>query len=358
MASAATLLLPAAAKPTSLLETEPTASSGRINLGLSGTGNTLLVYPFINIWKCAGHIQVIAGGTSHWSSIAPGAPGSAWDGYIDGDGELMRPLPSDVTQMLRIFYGPQRDGIPEGYNRVGQQWLLKWDGIASDVSITGASSTKPGRNRLIWTWGGNTAEMSVTFTGMDRNDPPRNIRLCEERHEARLDAGEIFDPEWLAEVREGSGIIRFMCWQIPSHDITTLRFSDIPDEKYCSYGGLNTRPFFGAIMKPFIKGGTPLSLMSGLANRAQAHPWVCIPNVLGTKKLSSIATISNANPAIVTSPGHKWEDGDQVIPFGTNWPQIENGRWTVVNSDQKAGTLLWRAWTARNSVILNQDGHR
>jgi len=339
LASASTILLPAGAKSTLLLAAEPTSSSGRINLGLTGTSNNLLVYPFINIWKCAGHIQVIARGTSRLSSIAPGAPGSAWDGYIDSDGELVRPLPSDLTHMLRVFYGPQRDGIPEGYNRVGQQWVLKWDGIASDVSIAGASSIKRGLDRINWTWGSNTTTMWVTFAGMDRNDPPRNIRLCEERHEARLDAGEIFDPEWLARVREGSGVVRFMCWQIPSYDISTLRFSDIPDEKYCSYGGLNTRPYFGATMKPFIKGGMPLSLMSGLADRVQSHPWVCIPNVLGTKKLSSIATISNANPAIITSPEHKWEDGDQVIPFGTNWPQIENVRWTVVNSDQKAGNF-------------------
>ncbi len=319
--------------------TEPTASDGRINLGLSGTDNYSLICPFINIWKRSDHIQVIAGGLSRWSSTPPGAPNSAWDGYIDSDGELLRPLPSDVTHMLRVFYGVQRDGIPEGYGRVGQQWVLKWDGLASDVSIEGASSLKRGLNRIAWTWASNNAKMWVTFAGMDRHDPPRNIRLCEKRHEAGLDRGEIFDPEWLARVREGSGIIRFMCWQVPSFDISTLRFADIPSEKYCSYGGLNTRPFFGANMKPFIKGGMPLSLMSGLANRVQSHAWVCIPNVLGTKKLSSIATISNANPAIITSPGHKWEDGDQVIVFGTNWPQIENGQWTVINSDRRAGTF-------------------
>jgi hypothetical protein len=342
LASASTILLPLGAKPAPLLAAEPTASGDRINLGLNGTGNNLLVYPFINIWKCAGHIQVIAGGISYWSSIPPGDPGSAWNGYIDSDGELMRPLASEATHMLRVFYGPQRDGIPAGYNRVGEQWLLKWDGIASDISIAGALSLKRSGNRISWTWGSNTAEMSVTFAGMDRHDPPRNIRLCEERYEARLDGGEIFDPEWLAIVREGSGIIRFMCWQNPCYDLTTLRFSDIPDERYCSYGGLNTSPFFGRPMKPLIKGGVPLSLMSGLANRAQSHPWVCIPNVLGTTKLSSIATVSNANPAIVTSPGHTWEDGDQVIPFGANWPQIEKRRWTVVNSDQKAGRFALR----------------
>jgi hypothetical protein len=114
-----------------------------------------------------------------------------------------------------------------------------------------------------------------------------------------------------------------MDWQVTNSNISTLRFSDIPDEKYCLYGNLTT--------KPFIRGGMPLSIMSALANRVQSHPWVCIPSVLGTKKLSSITTISNANPAVVTSPGHKWEDGDQIIPYRTNWQQIERRRWTVVN---------------------------
>ena len=106
-----------------------------------------------------------------------------------------------------------------------------------------------------------------------------------------------------------------MDWQRTNFNVSTLRFSDIPDRKYCSYGGDTS--------KPFVRGGMPLSIMSDLANQVWSHAWVCIPNVLGTKKLSSIATISNSNPAIVTSPGHKWEDGDQVIPYGTDWPQIE-----------------------------------
>jgi hypothetical protein len=339
LASASTILLPTAAKSTLLSAVESTASRGRINLDLNGITNHSLIFPFINIWKCADHIQVVADGVSRWSSIAPGVTGSAWDGYIDSNGELVKPLPFNVTKLERVFYAPPVDGLPAGYNRVGEKWVLKWDGIASDVTIAGASSVKRGPNRIVWTWGSNTADMWVTFAGMDLSDPPRNVRLCEGRHEARLDAGEIFNPEWLARVREGSGIIRFMCWQIPNYDISTLRFSDIPDQKYCSYGGLNTRPFSGVNMKPFIKGGMPLSVMSGLANKVQSHPWLCIPLVLGTKKLSAIATISNANPAVVTSPGHKWEDGDQVIPYGTNWPQVEKVRWTVTNSDQDAGTF-------------------
>jgi hypothetical protein len=155
---------------------------------------------------------------------------------------------------------------------------------------------------------------------LDRSDPPRNIRLCEQRYEDRLDAGEIFNPEWLAKVRGGSGIIRFMDWQVTNFNISTLRFSDIPDHKYCYYGGDTS--------KPLVRGGMPLSIMSDLANQVRSHAWVCIPNVLGTKKLSSIATISNSNPAIVTSPGHEWEEGG---PSDSLWHGLACFRYPSAN---------------------------
>jgi hypothetical protein len=305
--------------------------AGRINLGLCGIAYYMLFFPFINIWKCAGPIQVVANGIDRWSNIPPGTANSAWDGFLNHEGELARPLPSDVTRMLRIFYAKSSDGLPAGYNRVGEQWVLKWDGRATDVSISGASSSTRGLSRIVWIWASNTSNMWVTFAGIDHNDPPRNIRLCEGRFEDRLDTGEIFNPDWLEKIRGGSGIVRFMDWQSTNFNTSTLRFTDFPDQEYCTYGG--------ATAKPFIRGGMPLPIMSGLANRVQSHPWVCIPNVLGTRKLSSIATISNANPAVVTSSGHKWENGDTVIPYGTNWPQIERSRWTVIDSDQKAGSF-------------------
>jgi hypothetical protein len=291
----------------------------------------MLFFPFINIWKCAAPIVVTVNGIHHSSDIGAGSANSAWGPFLGDDGELVKPLPSSVNQVSRIFYAQPRDGLPTGYNRVGEQWVLKWNGRASEVSISGASSSTRSSNRILWTWGSNTSNMWVTFAGIDHNDPPRNIRLCERRFENRLDAGEIFNPDWLGKVQEGSGIVRFMTWQSINFDVSTLRFTDIPEQKYCSYGG--------STAKPFIRGGMPLSIMSSLANRVRSHPWICIPNVLGTRKLSSIASISNGNPAVISSPGHKWENGEVVISYGTNWPKIERGRWTVIDSDQKAGTF-------------------
>src|SRR5262249_48535087 len=187
-------------------------------------------------------------------------------------------------------------------------------------------------NRIEWIWGVDQGQQRVVFGGIDRNDPPRDIRLCEARYEALLDAGELFNPDWLAKVREGSGIIRFMDWQSTNGNLSTLRFSDIPDENYCSYGG-DTRT-------PLIPGGVAVTIMSALANQGQSHPWGGIPHVFGTRRLSAITHVSNANPAVVVSPGHDWENGEKVLIYRVyGMSALNQNLYTVANSDPKAGTL-------------------
>jgi hypothetical protein len=322
--------LPLATSNSSSPGAGPAQPDGRICLGLNGLTFYAGLYSLLNAWTQGAPVQVIANGVDYYSNIPPGLPKSPWDGYLDPNGELVNPLPNGVTHLNRVFYAGSASHV-DRVDRVGQRWVLKWDGTARNVSVAGASVSARAGNRIEWTWASNANNMWVSFSGMLRNDPPRNIRLCELRHEARLDAGEVFNPDWVAKVREGSGIIRFMDWQCTNNNRSTLRFSDIPTAEHCSYGGDTG--------KPHIKGGMPLALMSTLAKQVQSHPWVCIPNVLGTRKMSGLKTISNANPAVVTAPGHNWEDGDKVIPYATNWPQIERGTFTVSHADRKAGTF-------------------
>jgi hypothetical protein len=181
-------------------------------------------------------------------------------------------------------------------------------------------------------WGANEGDQRVVFSDIHVNDPPRNIRLCEARHEALLDAGELFNPDWLAKVRDGSGIVRFMDWQATNGNLSTLRFTDIPDENYCNYGGDSG--------SPLIRGGLPVSVMSALANKVLSHPWVCIPHVFGTKKLTAITNVTKANPAVITSPGHNWENDEKVLIYQVfGMTQLNQNVYTVTSSDPKAGTL-------------------
>jgi len=230
-----------------------------------------------------------------------------------------------------VIYAPPPSGSNAGFSRAGTRWVLKWDGTARRVSIAGAAAPKRQGNRIEWIWASDKNNMWVTFSDMAPNDPPRNIRLCEARHETRLDGGETFNPEWLAKVREGAGIVRFMDWQATNFNRSTLRVDDIPGPRYFSIGG--------ETKTPFVRGGVPLALMSMLASEVQAHAWVCIPTMLGTHKLSSIATIDSGATATVHAPGHTWEDADRVILYGTDWPQIERGIFTVTKSSPARGTF-------------------
>ena len=119
-------------------------------------------------------------------------------------------------------------GFPTDFNRIGEPWILKWDGTASTVTVVPALSQVRVGNRIEWVWGVNEGQQRVVFSGIDLNDPPRNVRLCEARHEALLDAGELFNPDWLAKVREGSGIVRFMCWQSTNGDVSTRTAMSAP----------------------------------------------------------------------------------------------------------------------------------
>src|SRR5262245_15606042 len=173
-ASSAALVRAAHAAP-ELRESRATSREGRICLGLSSLNYYAGFYSLLNVLKQGDFIRVMADGKNYDSNIPPGKPNSAWDGYLDSDGELTRPLPTGVTQMTRLFFAGSPAGNPEGFNRVGQQWVLKWDGKARDVSISGAPSSTRRGNRIVWTWGSNTTNMWITFSGMDSNDPPSNV---------------------------------------------------------------------------------------------------------------------------------------------------------------------------------------
>ena len=121
LASLSSLLLSTAAEANPSFHDSVSAScSGRINLGLNGLTYYMAFYSFLNAWKSGAPIQVINNDVSYWSNIPPGSPNSAWGRFLDHDGEFVGPLPVGTTQMERIFYSSPRDGLPDGYNRIGE----------------------------------------------------------------------------------------------------------------------------------------------------------------------------------------------------------------------------------------------
>lgn len=283
---------------------------GKMQVGLNGVYDYSLIMPFINQWKNGREIQVIAGGTNYFSSTAPGNALTPWGVYLDTNGELLSvSLPANVTHLLRIIYTQPPNGLPPGYpGRTGQSWVLKWDGDPALTVVVPLSSIVRVGSRLTGDWTDNTSNKTIELRSFDVANPPRNIRFCRADYEAFLDAGEIFSPDYAEQLKRGSGVVRFMDWQLTNNNRVNLSYSGLPTEAYFTWGSTNT-----AVTG--INGGMPLSVMSKFANKVRSHPWVCIPGPFGTEKLCSITGVSQANPPVVTAPGHNFINGDEAIAY-------------------------------------------
>ena len=281
---------------------------GKLQVGLSGLFSFSLQMPFINQLKCGNAIQVIDDGVNYFASTPRGAPLSPWGVYLDDDGELINPLPDTVSHWTRIFYTQPQDGLPAGFSRTGQQWVLKWDGDPNLTIFAWSMSNivKVGA-RATGTWTDNTSNKQITFSNFSNTDPPRNIRLCRADYEALMDAGELFSPDYVADSKRICGVARFMDWQATNNQRVGLSYAGLPTEAYCKWGGDSSIPG--------VNGVLPVSVISKFANRIHAHPWICIPGCFGIEKLSAVEGCTQANPCAITSSGHSFVNGDEVIPY-------------------------------------------
>ncbi len=311
--------------------------NGKVNLGLNGLTPANLWYPILNVWKMADEVQVFStvGNVQKKSSLPPNTTNSAWldstDGkvYLDANGDLINPLPAEATHLTRIFETHSTNILTEYTGRYGEAWVLKFDGTATTVSSGLTGAVRVG-NRITGTWPANQSNKQISFTGIDHNDPPRNIRFCPVVWESLLDGGALFNPDWLAEVARGSGIIRFMDWMVTNKNRSTRTFADIPTESFFVYGGGNGT---SDAASTYLQGGMPLSVMTSLAEQAESHAWVNIPHVFGTPKTAKVTGITQANPAVVTSANHPFSNGDQVVIYLVGgMSQVNRNTYTVANA--------------------------
>ena len=205
-----------------------------VNLTSGGFGQ-----PFsqrLNWWKLGSEMRVVStvngqlDGIQIWNCPADCSTPTTY--FSASTGELISPLPSDVTSFSRAFFDPvlwpQYQYEDTGFGAfAGQQWGVKWDGCASpSVSIwsvgslgTGGTSSF-GANSGTVTFGSSgysNVGLTFTVTGIPAcySDPPRNIRVCMAGDKCtRLDAGEVFDPDWLAMAKPSTplGFVRMMDW--------------------------------------------------------------------------------------------------------------------------------------------------
>ena len=191
------------------------AERGRLCLGLNGISYYAGFSPFLNWWKVAKSYDVARHSGADLSGKAVFDAGI----YLDPvTGEIARPAPADLRSFTRLFYAsPGPGNTIGGYDFSGMEWTIKWEGAASCI-IGGL--TKGGSQSILSGAGGGTFKFGkdpgntwATFTIINANDPPRNIRIYQSRYAANVEAGETFNPDWLAQIRS-FGILRFMDWMV------------------------------------------------------------------------------------------------------------------------------------------------
>jgi hypothetical protein len=101
----------------------------------------------------------------------------------------------------------------------------------------------------------------LTLTVTDPGDPLRNIRVVRAEHAAALQAGEMFNPDWINRIKGVQGV-RFMDWMATNNS---------------TISGLTDRPMPTDFT--FSNNGVPIEVMVALANRLDCDAWFTMPHM-------------------------------------------------------------------------------
>jgi hypothetical protein len=259
----------------------PSSSRGRLLLGLSGVVYFNGFNPFLNWWKTASAPTISRSSGNELSGQ------QIWDagGYLDpSSGEIMNPAPPDLLSISRAFYKSTNSfQVAAGCSYAGEEWTVTWDGSADGLIdfATGAGAQEiVGRNRIEFKTGEDPDKVALVLTLTNRNDPPRNVRIFQNRYLQNVVNGERFNPDWLGEVKQ-FGVLRFMDWTV-TNNLKISEFSQLADESYFAWGQefyswgqqsawSDKNGQFGP------KGSMHPRLICELANQTGCNIHVCIP---------------------------------------------------------------------------------
>ncbi len=280
---AATGLVTAAIWPRAARTDEAHRDHGRLHLGLAGLGCGNGSLALIDWYPCRD-----VGGTKITRLNGGVLTGRAiWEAgiYLDpATAELVRPVPDDLVDISYYFYlSPLRPGA---LNTARLRWHVAWEGKAEcRIGLLGPGSSvniddRAGHGTFAFGSGGGGNTL-VTFAIRDRSDPPRNIRIWQDRYDANFRRGERFNPDWLNQVRQFD-CLRVMDWMVTNQS-ALIEFADLADLDYRIWGAPKS-----AATGP--RGGTPLAIIAELANLTGCRIHFCLPHQASDTCIAAIAS--------------------------------------------------------------------
>lgn len=301
------LMLSAAVAQQNLQSPRAAGTEPWLGINLSELRDYQPQMPFIDIMKTA----------REWTGHLPGQWGG-WDeddlraaDALDADGWLRR-VPPELERVSAILMAD----LEEDTGAVAGNYRLTHDGQGR-IELRGrvGGTRRQGRNTLWFSYSPGPGIVEISISQTDPDDPIRNIEIVHERNIAAHEAGEIFNPDWLARM-DGMALFRFMTWA--NINYTTLaQWQDRPHVSNYTW----------------TRDGVPLEIMIRLANETGAEPWISLPHRADDEFFAEAAALIR----------------EQLDPDLRAWIELSNETWNwSFNQAQDAIRFAEDRWGDRN----------
>lgn len=257
----------------------PFVPNPTLALGLNGLTDNSSQLPFLDLMKQARPWRAdMPGDDLEYVTLKAG-------GYLDANGWPTH-LPEGANNIQTMWPFPSNIPGAEG------PWVLTYEGAGTlHMNWVDVTHTEAGRIEF------NKPNAGSFWMSIEATDPSstgnyiRNIRIVPAKYEELADAGEIFNPNFLAVIRDARQL-RFMDW-METNWSPQVEWADRPKVDDFSYAGGASR----------IGLGIPLEVLVALANKVGCNPWFNIPCQANDEYIENFATYvrDNLAPGLVAN---------------------------------------------------------
>lgn len=194
--------------------------------------------------------------------------------------------------------------LPPGMTSLEGRWHVRWEGTAYLGFVGAARNVRYGDNSATFDYVSGEGSVIIEFN----RGTLRNLSVVHERHLEAFEAGEIFNPDWLARLGPVEQM-RFMDW-MRTNNSEVVEWSERAQLSDYTWS----------------RRGVPLEAIIALANHTGAEPWINIPHQANDDYVRQFAALVR----------------DQLDPELRAWFELSNEiwNWTFRQAD-------WAEQTAR-----------
>jgi hypothetical protein len=278
--------------------------------------------PFLDHFKTArpwiGHLP------GRWGGVEEADLAAA--GYLDPNG-----WPTAIPPELGSIGTVILTDLPQSAQSLAGRYVLRFEGQGI-VEVSGrARNQRYGKGEVSfdYTPGPGPVEIRLQRITSD-TDYPRNITVVKQEHLAAFEAGEIFNPRWLA-LLDGFRALRFMDW-METNDSLQVGWEDRP--RVADYS--------------WARKGVPAEVMLALANQLGAAAWFNMPHSADDSYVRNFASLTETGldfdlKAYVEYSNEVW-----------NW-QFDQASWADTQARARwGGKDLWMQFYGARAAEVSQ----